>query len=299
MNSTMDALNIIMKSVIKMGESFLSHLPILLIALVVLIITWLVNKLIYKILRSFLRSIHLRTSIIELLNKLVYITVWFVGLLVAAVIIFPDFTPAKLLTVVGLSSIAIGFAFKDIFENFLAGILILLREPFQLGDFIECEGMEGFVEDINIRDTNIRRVDGQRIVLPNAMLFKNPVKVRTDLDRRRITIMCGVAYGEDIDKAREVIFKAVDKLESVDSDKKVQIFAQAFGASSIDFEVTWWTGSSPLEIRQSRDEVVASVKRALDDAGIEIPFPYRTLTFKEPLRTITSENKSDENNESE
>ncbi len=295
MNSTMDALNIILGSVIKMGESFLSHLPILIIAFVVLLITWLVNKLIYKILRSFLRSLHLRTSIVELLNKLVYITVWFVGLLVAAVIVFPDFTPAKLLTVVGFSSIAIGFAFKDIFENFLAGILILLREPFQLGDFIECEGMEGFVEDINIRDTNIRRVDGQRIVLPNAMLFKNPVKVRTDLDRRRITIMCGVAYGEDVDEAREVIHKAVDKLDSVDSDKKVQVFAQAFGASSIDFEVTWWTGSSPLEIRQSRDEVVASVKRALDDAGIEIPFPYRTLTFKEPLRTITSENKSGEN----
>lgn len=295
MNTTIDALNIIMESVLKMGESFLSHLPIIIIAFIVLLITWLVNKLIYKVLRSFLRRLRLRTSIVELLNKLVYITVWFVGLLVAAVIVFPDFTPAKLLTVVGLSSIAIGFAFKDIFENFLAGILILLREPFQLGDFIECEGMEGFVEDINIRDTNIRRVDGQRIVLPNAMLFKNPVKVRTDLDRRRITIMCGVAYGEDVDEAREVIHKAVDKLESVDSDKKVQVFAQAFGASSIDFEVTWWTGSSPLEIRQSRDEVVASVKRALDDAGIEIPFPYRTLTFKEPLRTITSENKSGEN----
>ncbi|GJM15097.1 MAG: hypothetical protein DHS20C13_04240 [Thermodesulfobacteriota bacterium] len=293
MNSTMDALNIILRSVMKMGESFLSHLPILLIAFVVLLITWLVNKVIYKILRSFLRRLRLRTSIIELLNKLVYITVWFIGLLVAAVIVFPDFTPAKLLTVVGLSSIAIGFAFKDIFENFLAGILILLREPFQLGDFIECEDMEGFVEDINIRDTNIRRVDGQRIVLPNAMLFKNPVKVRTDLERRRITIMCGVAYGEDIDKAREVIYKAVDKLDSVDSDKEVQIFAQAFGASSIDFEVTWWTGSSPLAIRQSRDEVVASVKRALDEAGIEIPFPYRTLTFKEPLHTLSSEEKSD------
>ena len=97
-------------------------------------------------------------------------------------IIFPGITPAKILTVLGLGSIAIGFAFKDIFENFLAGILILFREPFQIQDFIECEGIEGFVEDITIRDTHIRRVDGQRIVIPNAMLFKNPVYVRTDLD---------------------------------------------------------------------------------------------------------------------
>lgn len=287
MNSTTDAINIVLKSIMNLGESFLAHLPNILIATLVIFITWIVYKFVDRILNIFFQKIHLRTSLIELINKLTYILVWFIGFLVAAVIVFPDFTPAKLLTVIGLGSIAIGFAFKDIFENFLAGILILFREPFQIKDFIECEGMEGFVEDINIRDTNIRRVDGQRIVIPNAMLFKNPVKVRTDLDRRRVTVMCGVAYGEDVDEARQVIYEAVDKLDSVDSDKKVQIFAQAFGASSIDFEVTWWTGSSPLEIRQSRDEVVASVKRALDDAGIEIPFPYRTLTFKEPLHTVS------------
>jgi len=294
MNSTTDAINIVLKSIMNLGESFLAHLPNILIATVVIFVTWIVYKFVDRILNIFFRKIHLRTSLIELINKLTYILVWFIGLLVAAVIVFPDFTPAKLLTVIGLGSIAIGFAFKDIFENFLAGILILFREPFQIKDFIECEGMEGFVEDINIRDTNIRRVDGQRIVIPNAVLFKNPVKVRTDLDRRRVTVICGVAYGEDVDEARRVIYEAVDKLDSVDSDKKIQIFAQAFGASSIDFEVTWWTGSSPLEIRRSRDEVVASVKRALDDAGIEIPFPYRTLTFKEPLQTITSGSKSDE-----
>lgn len=294
----MDAVNIILDSLIKMGESFLAHLPNLALALIVIVLTWIIYKFIDRILGYIFKRFRLRTSLAELINKLTYIFIWFMGLLVAAVIVFPDFTPAKLLTVVGLGSIAVGFAFKDIFENFLAGILILFREPFQISDFIECEGMEGFVEDINIRDTNIRRVDGQRIVIPNAMLFKNPVKVRTDLDRRRITVMCGVAYGEDVDQAREVIYKAVDAVETVDSDKNIEIFAQAFGASSIDFEVTWWTGSSPLEIRQSRDQVVAAVKRALDDAGIEIPFPYRTLTFKEPLHTVSEQESEDKIKES-
>ena len=162
-------------------------------------------------------------------------------------------------------------------------MLILLREPFQLGDFIECQSLEGFVEEITIRDTHVRQTDGQRVVIPNAALFMNPVTVRTDLELRRITIVCGVAYGEDVDEAREVIRGAVAGLPSVSRRKDVEIFAQGFGASSIDFEVTWWTGSRPLEIRRSRDEVVAAVKRALDDAGIEIPFPYRTLTFKEPI----------------
>jgi small-conductance mechanosensitive channel len=81
-----------------------------------------------------------------------------------------------------------------------------------------------------------------------------------------------------------VIRKAVTSVDTVHDDQPIQVFAQAFGASSIDFEVTWWTGSKPVDIRTSRDQVVAAVKRALDDAGIEIPFPYRTLTFKENLR---------------
>ncbi|WP_342347861.1 mechanosensitive ion channel family protein, partial [uncultured Nitrospira sp.] len=219
------------------------------------------------------------------------IGIWIVGILIAAIIIFPSLTPGKILTGLGLGSIAIGFAFKDIFENFLAGILILLREPFQLGDFIECQELEGYVEEITIRDTHIRQTDGQRVVIPNSLLFKNPVTVRTDRDLRRVTIMCGIAYGEDVNTGREVIRHALEGLSTVNQEKDIQIFAQGFGASSIDFEVTWWTGSRPVDIRKSKDKVVAAVKQALDSAGIEIPFPYRTLTFKEPLETLITRHK--------
>jgi small conductance mechanosensitive channel len=116
------------------------------------------------------------------------------------------------------------------------------------------------------------------------MFFKNPVTIRTARDVRRTTVICGVAYGEDVDAAREVIAQAVRGVDAVRDDvRDVEIFAQEFADSSINFEVTWWTGSRPIDIRSSRDKVVAAVKRALDDAGIEIPFPYRTLTFNEPL----------------
>lgn len=116
------------------------------------------------------------------------------------------------------------------------------------------------------------------------MFFKNPVTIRTAKDVRRTTIICGVAYGEDVDKAREVIAKAVRSVDTVRDDvRDVEIFAQEFADSSINFEVTWWTGTKPIDIHASRDKVVSAVKRALDDVGIEIPFPCRTLTFKEPL----------------
>lgn len=264
-------------------ESLISSTPQIIAALIALLLTWLIAKYGGRLLRRTLSRADMRTSLVEVMEKLFSTLVWLGGILIAATIAFPSLTPAKIVTAVGLGSIAVGFAFKDIFENFVAGILILFREPFKLSDFIECDEYEGVVEEITIRDTHIRQADGQRVVLPNAMLYKEPVTVRTDLERRRVTIMCGVAYDEDVDTARDVIRGAVEALDKVDDDKDVQIFAQEFGASSIDFEVTWWTGSTPREVRESRDQVVAAVKRALDDAGIEIPFPYRTLTFKEPL----------------
>lgn len=287
----MEPVEIIRETVEGFLESLISSTPQIVAAFIALLLTWLIAKYGGRLLRRTLSRADMRTSLVEVMQKLFSTLIWVGGILVAATIAFPSLTPAKIVTAVGLGSIAIGFAFKDIFENFVAGILILFREPFKLKDFIECDDYEGVVEDITIRDTHIRQSDGQRVVLPNAMLFKEPVTVRTDLERRRVTVMCGVAYDEDVDEARDVIRKAVEGLDKVDSDKDVQIFAQEFGASSIDFEVTWWTGSTPLEVRESRDQVVSAVKRALDEAGIEIPFPYRTLTFKEPLPLL---NRSDD-----
>jgi small-conductance mechanosensitive channel len=124
------------------------------------------------------------------------------------------------------------------------------------------------------------------------MLFKHPLRILTDRNQRRTTIIFGVAYGEDVDVARNIIRDAVKESPGVVTDNKpIQSFAQEFADSSINFEVTWWTGSSPLDVRKSREAVVASVKKALDGAGIEIPFPYRTLTFggKVPVRLTSTE----------
>ena len=277
-----------------MAFTFFAMLPALLMSCLVLAATWVVVRLIVRVVGRVTRGTHLRRSLTEVLQKLASTVVWIVGVLVAAGVAFPSVTPANILTALGLGTIAIGFAFKDIFENFLAGILILFREPFRLGDFIDCSGFQGTVEMITIRDTHLRQSDGQRVVMPNATLFKDPVTVVTDRPTRRTTVIAGVAYGEDVDQARRVIQEAVAATETVDKAHPIEIYAQKFADSAIEFEVTWWCGSRPQQVRASRDKVVAAVKRALDDAGIEIPFPYRTLTFKEPLpiaRAAREENR--------
>ena len=258
-------------------------LPQLFVALIVVILVWLAARAARWIVGRALTRARMRRSLIEVFQMISTTLIWAFGSLIAMTIIFPSLTPAKALTALGLGSVAVGFAFKDIFENFIAGILILIREPFKLDDFIECDDFEGKVEEITVRDTHIRQTDGQLVVMPNAVLFKTPVTVRTSRNHRRTSIIVGVAYGEDVDIARDVIRDAVVSVDLVRDDvRDVQVFATAFSASSIDFEVAWWTGSRPVDIRASRDQVVAAVKRALDDKGIEIPFPYRTLTFKGP-----------------
>lgn len=281
MQSAMQALR---STLADITYDFVGHTPYLLAGLVVILFAWGMSIVMSKVVYNISGRSKMRGSLRDLLQRLSSILVWVLGLLLAAMVIFPGLTPAKALGGLGLASVAIGFAFKEIFENFFAGIMLLWKYPFEKGDFIECESIMGKVEDISVRMTQIRRPDGELVVTPNSFLFKNPVRVLTDLDFRRLTIMTGVAYSEDADKSVQIVETALTTCNTVNQDLPIEVFLNGFGDSSIDIEVAWWTDPTPLGQRKSRGEVVGAIKRALDQAGIEIPFPYRTMTFKEPLK---------------
>lgn len=279
-------------SLLNIWQAFLAHTPFFVAGIMMVVFTLILATLAGKATRRFMRKTSRRPSLHDLMVRLTKIVIWVIGLIFTAMVLFPGLTPAKAFGALGLLSVAVGLAFKDIFENFFAGILILWRFPFEAGDVIKCCDVEGRVEAVEVRNTAIRRTTGELVIVPNLFLFKNPCEILTDRNKRRITIIAGVAYGEDVASSVKVIEAAVMGCETVRDDEPVQIFPQAFGDSSIDIEVTWWSGSTPLEERKSRGEVVTAVKRALDEAGIEIPFPYRTLTFKESL-TIGKAESSD------
>ncbi|SHE74112.1 Small-conductance mechanosensitive channel [Microbulbifer donghaiensis] len=282
-----EAAGTVVKSFDQVWENFLAHTPYMIAALTVVIFTWVVVFLLRHFGARLFQRTTSRKSLRDLFARLLTIVIWFFGLLFAAMILFPDFTPSKALGAVGLLSVAIGLAFRDIIENFFAGIQILWNFPFEEGDVIQCEGIVGRVESVEVRNTMIRKLTGELVVVPNLFLFKNPCEILTDRVKRRISIIAGVAYHEDVSRSVGVIKKAVESCKSVRDDDPIQIFPHGFGDSSVDIEITWWTGSTPLAIRESTGEVVTAVKKALNEAGIEIPFPYRTLTFKEPLRVET------------
>lgn len=288
MNWNVEPLSILAEQLNTLLRKTVELAPNIVAALVLLLITWLIARLLGGAIRKVLVTSQSRPSLVVALAKLARIIVWVIGILLTATVVFPGLTPTRLLAGLGIGSIAVGLAFKDIFENFLAGFLILLRKPMRIGDDIECEDLSGRVEQISIRDTFLRKRSGELVLVPNSYIYKNPVRILTDHPHRRISIIVGVAYGENVDAARDVISKALENIDTRNPEKPVEVFAHEFNSSSIDFMVRWWTGSTPLQEHQSRDQAVAAIKAALDEAGIEIPFPYRTLTFAQPL-TINTE----------
>ncbi|WP_237452729.1 mechanosensitive ion channel family protein [Qipengyuania pelagi] len=266
-----------------MGEGFVRALPGLAIALVVLLVTWIVARFAARIADLLIGKTDVRPSLKNLIDTLVRLVIWIIGIMIAAIVVMPGLTPASLFAGLGIGAVAIGFAFQDIFENFMAGVLIMLREKMRIGDIIECEGIVGKVEHITLRETHVRKLSGEVTLVPNSMLFKNPVEILTDEVKRRHEVVVGVSYDTNLDHAADVIRRAVEGVEEVDSEKTLDIFAQEFNASSVDFLVRWWAGSTPRSGWESKDKVVRAIKAGLDDAGIEIPFPYVTHTFKEKI----------------
>ena len=279
----LNTLEILIAQLHSMWEGLVSLLPSMAIAILFLILTWIVARFATNIAERLTAKTAMRPSLRELVDTLVKIAIWTVGLLIALTILLPDLTPGSLIAGLGVGTVAIGFAFQDIFENFLAGILIMIREKMRIGDYISCEGIEGRVEQIMLRETHVRKMSNELTIVPNSILFKNPVEILTDQERRRHEVVVGVSYDTDLEEARGVIRSALEASDVTDDQQPVDIFACEFNSSSIDFKLRWWAGSNQRDMHESRDIVIRAVKRALDDAGIEIPFPYMTHTFKEPL----------------
>ncbi|WP_137678914.1 mechanosensitive ion channel family protein [Aurantiacibacter suaedae] len=267
-----------------MWMGFIAILPNLALSLVVLFLTWLVAKFAVRIADRIVGHTHVRTDLKRLTATAVKLFIWILGLLIAAAVAIPGFTPAGMIAGLGVGALAIGFAFQDIFENFLAGVLIMLRDKMNIGDWVDAEGVSGTVEKITLRETHIRQFSGELTILPNSMIFKNAVKIHTDQPVRRYDLMVGVSYDCSLPDAEAAIVRALESVESISKEKPVDAFARAFGGSSIDFLVRWWVDTERENHFLVHRDVIYAIKRELDEAEIDIPFPIVTNMFPETLR---------------
>jgi small-conductance mechanosensitive channel len=185
-------------------------------------------------------------------------------------------------TALGLGGLAISLAAKDTVADAIAGFIILVDRPFRIGDRIEIQGAGtwGDVVDIGLRTTRIRTRDNRMVIVPNSIIGANQVINYSYPDPEyRIETHVGIAYGTDIEAARQIIVDTVQQVEGVLADRPVDALYVEMGDSAMVFRVRWWI-ESYRDTRQMFDKVHTVLQQALDEAGIECPFPTQTLNLQ-------------------
>ena len=251
-------------------ETFVAALPRVGVALFVFGIFWAVGRLARPLLRR--RLLRRRTeSFAAVFSKLAGTTLAVIGFFLAVTIVFPSVQPVDLLAGLGILSVAIGFAFKDILENLLAGVLLLFRQPFQAGDQIRTDEWVGTVERINIRETVIKQYDGRQVLIPNAKVYTNAVLVQTGYSKVRSSLIVGVAYETDLPAARGLAVEAMKHVPGVAADPGPEALYVEWAPSTVNLDLRFWTEPQQLEIRSIQSLVIEEVTAAFDEAGIEMP----------------------------
>lgn len=182
-----------------------------------------------------------------------------------------------ILGALGIVGVALAFAFQDILENFVAGIILQLQRPFASGDEIVVAEHEGRILSVEARAITIETPDGETVLIPSAEVIKNPIVNHTTRGRRRTTLEVGVAYDTDLGAATAVARDALDDVDGVLASPAPEVLIVRFGASSIDLAVRYWHRPSIADMWQTRHEVALAVATAFEAAGITIPFPQRVL----------------------
>jgi small-conductance mechanosensitive channel len=178
-----------------------------------------------------------------------------------------------------ISKKVIGMAAKTSVSNIISGIFLLADRPFEIGDAVDIGGDAGEVIDISLFSTRLRTFDNKYLRIPNETVATAKIINLTHYDLRRLEILVGIAYSEDVGKALEVISGVVKKEKLVLADPEPLVMATGFGDSSIDLTVRAWVQRT--ELLSARTDLMIGIKKALEDADIEIPFPTRTLHFGE------------------
>lgn len=266
-------------------------LPNIIGALVVLAMFFVLGIIARKIVLRY--STHReRNNLGEVLGDFLKWVVIILGFFLAATIVMPTLQPGDLIAGLGVSSVAIGFAFKDILQNWLAGLLILFRQPFQIDDQIEVNGHEGTVERIETRATIIKTYDGQRFVIPNSQIFTSALLVKTAHAKRRSQYDVGIGYGDDIDEACQVIRTALLEVAGVEKDPPPEALPWDLAASWVTLRARWWTDSRRTNVAHIHALVIKAMKQALDKARIDMPYKTQVQLFHDQTESTDGDRGS-------
>jgi small conductance mechanosensitive channel len=212
------------------------------------------------------------------LRKLLNFVVVFLAIAVAfGTAGFGNFLQA-VATIAAAATLAIGFALQDVVKNFVAGVFIFTDQPFKIGDWVEWDDNAGVVEDISLRVTRVRTFDNELLTVPNAELTGGVVKNPVDADQLRLKFVFGIGYDDDIEEATEIIIEEADDHDQILDDPAPSVRLVELGDSSVGLQSRVWIAEpTRADFVRVRGEYVTAVKERFDEAGIEFPYPNRTV----------------------
>lgn len=257
-------------------EGLIAQTPNIIAGLILLVFVWFASKWVSRGVRAASNRRN-RPDLGVLLGSLARGAMIVLGVLIAATIIFPTVNPGDIFASLGIGTVAIGFAFKDILQNLLAGLLLLIRRPYKRGDQIVVKEFEGTVEHIESRATLIKTYDGRRVIIPNADVYTSPVVVLTAFETRRDEYDVGIGYGDDARKACELFREALKNIEGIVHDSEPEAFPWSLDEIQVTVRVRWWTASTRKNVVHTRGRVIQAIFDAAKKNGIDLPFPTQVV----------------------
>lgn len=258
----------------QLGDRFFQHLPGVLTGIVILMIFWGLARLTSRLVRKLAERARTDEALRDLLVPLTRIVVLSIGLLMA--LDQMGFEVSSLIAGVGIAGLAIGLAAQETMANIFAGVAILWDQPYRIGDVVTMAGNQGQVSEIGLRSTRIRTFDQREVILPNKEIIHQPIVNHSRSPAMRIDAPVQVAYSVSVDRVREVLLAAARRDLPVLASPEPQVVVTALGESGVAVELRVWV-ADPLSPGSSRFLLLEVAKRALDEAGIEIPFAQRVV----------------------
>lgn len=260
-------------------ESFLVNLPSIVAGVLIFIFSFYLARWLVRGVKRVMARRNADAELTLLIGRLTRWTVISLGAVLALQQAGVDVT--AILTGLGVVGFTVGFALKDISANFVAGIILLFQQPFDLGDTINVGEYTGTVLDIDLRATEMLTIDGLRVTIPNNDILTSTITNYSRTDQRRITVQVGVGYDNDLNEVERITLEAVRGLEGVLADPAPFVMFDKFGDFAVNMSVYYWYATDAVGYGEITNQGMNTVKATLEQAGVSMPFPIQTVMIEQ------------------
>lgn len=275
------------ESINNIVASIFERLPYILAGLLVMGIFFVLAKIVRIIFWSTSGRTKLDYRLRILFSRLIVVFIVVLGIFTALTVVVPTFGFGDMITGLGFTSFVIGFATKDILNNLLSGVLILWQQPFRIGDYLFVGNNQGKVEYIGVRATQLRKDDGELILIPNGDMYANALTIRGAGANRRMNLKISVGYESDVEQVRETIKTALQSVSGVVNEPKPNVYVTDLASDGVNLAIYFWINTNEAKPMEVFDRVATEIKASLSRESVEM-YPPNTVIVQNAETQIES-----------